>query len=95
MPLSPNSPANVPTGERESVGSSSGGDDGVRTIAVDWSGAAVGAERTIWLAEARGRVLVRLENGCDREALADHLIADASRTPELVVGLDFAFSFPE
>lgn len=57
-----------------------------RTIAIDWSGAVAGAERKIWLAEASHGTLVRLENGRSREALTEHLIAEASRTPELVVG---------
>ncbi len=67
-----------------------------RVLAVDWSGAAVGARKKIWLAEASadGRGLVRLENGRDRDALADHLIAVAEDEAALVVGLDFAFSLP-
>lgn len=66
----------------------------LRTIAVDWSGAVSGAEKKIWLAEAADGVLVRLESGRDRTALAAQLIEDAARTPELVVGLDFAFAMP-
>lgn len=66
----------------------------MRIIAVDWSGARVGAERRIWLAEADtespGR-LVRLECGRSREQLAAHLMALPAHT---VIGLDFAFSFP-
>ena len=67
-----------------------------RVIAVDWSGAGSGAARRIWLAEASqpGR-LVRLEAGRDRAALVEHLLGETSRTPDrLVIGLDFAFSFP-
>jgi hypothetical protein len=66
----------------------------LRTIAVDWSGAVSGARRKIWLAEAVGGQIMRLESGRDRSAIADFLIGEASRTPELVVGLDFAFSMP-
>src|SRR3954465_15104920 len=66
----------------------------VRVIAGDWSGAARGAERKIWLAESRAGRLLRLENGRSRVELAEHLIALAEREPRLVVGLDFAFSFP-
>lgn len=66
----------------------------LRIIAVDWSGATAGADRKIWLAEVENRELVRLECGRGREALAEHLIAEASRDPELVVGIDFAFSLP-
>ncbi len=64
------------------------------TIAVDWSGAARGAERRIWLAEvARGR-LERLECGRSRAELVGHLQDCALREPALSVGLDFAFGFP-
>ena len=67
---------------------------GIRIIAVDWSGAQVGAQHKIWLAEAADGRLVRLENGRDRPALTDHLIELAKADPQLVVGLDFAFSLP-
>lgn len=66
----------------------------MRAIAIDWSGARQNAGKTIWLAEARDGRLVRLENGRDREAIADHLIAEGRRDPALVVGFDFAFSLP-
>ena len=65
-----------------------------RVIAIDWSGAKVGASSKIWLAEARSGHLTRLESGRDRRKLVEHLIRDASRNPDVVVGLDFAFSFP-
>ncbi len=48
----------------------------------------------MWLAESRGRKLVRLECGFTREEVVFELIACARRDPSLVVGLDFAFSFP-
>lgn len=65
-----------------------------RVIAVDWSGDASTAHRKIWLGEvAAGRVL-RLESGRARPEMVDHLIEEAQRDPDLVVGLDFAFSFP-
>ena len=38
--------------------------------------------------------LARLESGRDRGGIVEHLIAEASGDPDLVVGLDFAFSFP-
>lgn len=66
----------------------------LRTIAVDWSGAVSGAESKIWLAEAADGQIVRLESGRGREAMADFLIAEASSTSDMVVGLDFAFSLP-
>jgi hypothetical protein len=66
----------------------------LRTIAVDWSGAKVGAARKIWLAEARDGVMLRLESGRDRGELVDELIALKRGGDPLVVGLDFGFSFP-
>ena len=66
----------------------------VRALAVDWSGKAQGAERSIWLAEAREGQLVVLECGRTREQVIEYLIELASEDPEIVVGLDFAFSFP-
>lgn len=65
-----------------------------RCIAVDWSGALVGARSRIWLGEADARGLVRLEDGRDRDEVVAELIASARRDPRLVVGLDFAFAFP-
>ena len=66
----------------------------IRTIAIDWSGAATSAARTTWLAEAEGGQLVRLERGRGRAEIAEHLLAEAQRTPAMIVGLDFAFSMP-
>ena len=66
-----------------------------RAIAVDWSGARTGERRTIWLAEAVGGRLVRLEGGRTREEVVAHLLDEAARDPDLVAGLDFAFSLPE
>jgi hypothetical protein len=63
-------------------------------IAVDWSGRATGAGRTIWLAHVRDGHLVALENGRDRDELVAELIARTRRRPATVVGLDFSFSFP-
>jgi hypothetical protein len=65
-----------------------------RIVAVDWSGAMRGASRSIWLAEAADERLVRLESGRTREQVCDFLAAEAAKDPELVVGLDFAFSLP-
>jgi hypothetical protein len=64
-----------------------------RVIAVDWSGARTGAARKIWLAEVADGRLRRLESGRDREALTRLLIDEAEQNPDLIVGLDFAFSF--
>ncbi len=66
----------------------------MRVIAIDWSGARTGAAGKIWLAEVQDGRLLRLESGRGRDQVAEHLIAEADRDPELVVGLDFAFAFP-
>jgi hypothetical protein len=66
----------------------------MRVIAVDWSGAKRHARRKIWLAEVAADQLVDLRNGWTRESLTEHLIAKADRDPRMIVGLDFAFSFP-
>ena len=63
-----------------------------RTIAVDWSGAKSRERSKIWLAEVRGSRLTRLESGRGRREVVEHLVADARG--EVVIGLDFAFSFP-
>lgn len=63
-------------------------------LAVDYSGAVKGARRKIWLAQASSEALVALECGRDRRELALHLVGIAERRPSIVVGLDFAFSFP-
>lgn len=65
-----------------------------RAIAVDWSGAQTGARSKIWLAEVCGGRLTRLESGRDRDEVIAYLIEVARADPDLVVGLDFAFSFP-
>lgn len=71
-----------------------------RIIAVDWSGAASGAARKIWLAEwipsndAEPARIARLEAGRSREALVAHLIDEVTRDPHVVIGLDFSFSLP-
>lgn len=66
----------------------------MRVIAIDWSGAKVGARRKIWLAEAADGYLVRLESGRNREEMAEHLVREAERDPRSIVGFDFAFSLP-
>lgn len=67
----------------------------MRICAVDWSGrSGANQKNTIWLAEVVGVELVRLENGRTRSEVVDWLIAKAVQDPQLVVGLDFAFSLP-
>ncbi len=69
--------------------------DRLRFIAVDWSGAAKGDRQKIWLAEVAENRLVRLECGRSLSELTAHLADEAARDPRLIVGLDFAFSFPQ
>src|SRR5947209_3529399 len=66
----------------------------MRIIAIDWSGRATGDRHAIWLAEARGGELTRLESGRTRDQIAEHLVELVRDDPELVVGLDFSFSLP-
>jgi hypothetical protein len=66
-----------------------------RVIAVDWSGrGGPDQRRALWLAEAVGGQLVRLEGGRTRAELVELLIAAAAGDPGLIVGFDFAFSVP-
>jgi hypothetical protein len=53
------------------------------------------AKNKIWLAESDGTSITRLECGRSRRELISDLIDVAGESPRLVVGLDFAFSFPE
>jgi predicted nuclease with RNAse H fold len=64
----------------------------VRVIAIDWSGKEKNAAEFIWLAEAVDGRLTRLCNGREREQVIDHV---RSIEGDVVVGLDFAFSFPK
>jgi hypothetical protein len=68
----------------------------VRIFAIDWSGRSGSDQRrALWMAEAVNRKLIRLEAGRSRDETVDLLIAEANRNPDLIVGLDFAFSLPE
>lgn len=67
----------------------------VRIIAIDWSGAKSRPQSKIWLAEVREGELVRLESGRDRQKVIGHLIDESRSDPDMIVGLDFAFSLPE
>jgi hypothetical protein len=66
----------------------------MRVVAVDWSGKLKRAEEFLWLAEVRDGRLVDLRNGLSRGALVARLIEMARDDARMVVGLDFAFSFP-
>jgi hypothetical protein len=62
--------------------------------AIDWSGRKDDRGRTIWLAVVEAGKMVRLENGWSREGLVDALRGMRERADRLIVGIDFAFSFP-
>jgi hypothetical protein len=67
----------------------------VRIIAVDWSGAKRGAGKKIWAAEfCDDQPVKELVTGKDRAGIKDYLVEASLKTSEIVVGLDFAFSFP-
>jgi hypothetical protein len=66
----------------------------IRVLAIDWSGDVRHAARKIWLAEAAAGELRRLADGRDRDQVTQYLIDEQQRGPNLIVGLDFAFSFP-
>jgi hypothetical protein len=69
--------------------------DSPRVVAVDWSGrSGPDQKRWIWLAEATEGELIRLESGRSRTEVVDWLIAEAHRDPNLITGMDFAFSLP-
>ncbi len=69
-----------------------------RAIAIDWSGDATqaGQRRRIWVADwiaDRSGGTVSLSAGRTRGETVAWVIAQAEKTPELVVGFDFSFSF--
>ena len=64
----------------------------MRAIAVDWSGARRRERNALQAAEAPP---LRLLGGFTRVEAAELLLREADRDPALVVGLDFAFSFPD
>ena len=72
-------------------------DEPMKCIAVDWSGRAEVSDQQkhIWIAEAIGGQLVRLENGWTRNEVVDILVQAIQSQENLFIGLDFAFSFPQ
>ncbi len=62
-------------------------------LAVDWSGAARETGERLWWALAVDGELVDLAPATRAEAVA-RILAAAERSADLVVGLDFAFSYP-
>ena len=69
--------------------------DPTRVLAIDWSGAKAGERKKIWLAEVVDGQMVRLESGRNRDEIIAHLVSEASAGRPMVVGIDFAFSFPQ
>ena len=69
----------------------------VRCIAVDWSGRVdpAGQRAHIWLAEVQHSQFVRLESGRTRDAVVNVLLEEVRAGGSVVIGLDFAFSFPQ
>ena len=68
----------------------------VRCVAVDWSGSENENDQLahIWVAEAVENNLVRLRNGLTRDEVIAWLIEVTIRRGTVVIGFDFAFSFP-
>ena len=66
----------------------------MHVVAIDWSGRKIGAEQTIWRADVVDGALVALRNGRSREQVVEELVAEFAGRPDVVIGLDFAFSFP-
>lgn len=66
----------------------------MQIIAVDWSGKAKGPEESLWRAEVRQGRLTELRNGLGRGGLIAKLLELGEAEPRMVIGLDFAFSFP-
>jgi len=64
-------------------------------VAIDWSGRSGDKGKTTWMAAIEDRVFARLENGRSRPELRDELIRMRDRSCRLVVGIDFAFGFPQ
>ena len=70
--------------------------EGVRYIAVDWSGDAGKSKqrRVICLAVVEAGRLVRLEGGRTRDETIDLLVGEIKSGGPAFIGFDFAFSFP-
>lgn len=67
----------------------------MRFVAIDWSGRKIRPEEKIWVAEVEEGSVVSLRNGRNRDEIRDYLGSYLETAKEVVVGLDFAFSFPE
>ena len=64
-------------------------------IAVDWSGAKKHPEKKIWRAEFLDAAPRVPRSELDREEIVDYLIQAKSASTATLVGIDFAFSYPE
>ena len=84
-----------PSAPAPAVGVASGR-DGVKCIAVDWSGDKKSSKQrnSIWIAVAVNGELLCLESGHTRDEVVDILVKEVQSQENLVIGLDFAFSFP-
>ena len=71
--------------------------ENVRCVAVDWSGSIdVNYQLPhIWMAEVQQNELVRLRNGLTHREVIDYLIQDIIPRGPVIIGLDFAFGFPQ
>jgi hypothetical protein len=66
----------------------------VTLCAVDWSGGLKGQRASIWTAIVEHGVVESLAAGRTRSELVQYLVQLGNTDANLVVGLDFAFSFP-
>ncbi len=68
----------------------------VKVIAIDWAGVATarGQRDRIWAATVEQGRLTDLSNGRTRAEVVEFVISESAAVDGLVVGLDFAFSFP-
>src|SRR2546428_3976792 len=63
-------------------------------VAIDWSGRKGHKGRTTWMAVVENGTITRLENEWSPVGLVAELKGMRHGTDRLIVGLDFAFSFP-
>jgi hypothetical protein len=64
-------------------------------VAIDWPGRLDDKGRATWMAVIRDGVFCVLENGRSRPEVRDELIRLRRMSGRLVVGIDFAFGFPQ
>ena len=71
--------------------------ENARCVAVDWSGRAneSGQLANIWVAEAVRNDLIRLRSGLTRDEVTEWLVELVRAGEPVIIGLDFAFSFPQ